>query len=304
MTSPASGPASDRILAAIGLRLLSVLLFAAMNVVIKLAELHGAALGEILFYRQLGASCLVGGIVLVGPGWRSVRTQRIGTHISRAVLGLIAMAFTFTTIVTLPLAEATTLGFTMPIFATILGALILHEATGWHRWGAVIAGFVGVLIVAQPGSGHFPLWGAATGLLGAFGTAGVSILLRQITRTETPMTTVFWFSTLSLVPLGLLYLFVARSHPPGVWLLLAGVGMIGGVAQLAMTSALGLGPVSVVVPMDYSSLLWATLLGWLVFGTLPTAALWIGAPIIVGSGLYILWRERVRHINRMLEPVQ
>lgn len=253
---PNSGPAADRILAAIGLRLTSVVLFAMMNVVIKLAELHGAALGEILFFRQLRASCLVGGIVVAGPGWRSVGTQRIGTHISRAGLGLIAMAFTFTTIVTLPLAEATTLGFTMPIFATILGALILHEPTGWHRWGAVIVGFVGVLIVAQPGSGHFPVWGAVTGLLGAFGTAGVSILLRQITRTETPLTTVFWFSTLSLLPLGILYVFYARPHPLELWLLLAAVGVIGGVAQLAMTSALGLGPVSVVVPMDYSSLLW------------------------------------------------
>lgn len=294
----------DRIVAAIGVRLVSVMLFAIMNVVIKLTEQHGAALSEILFFRQLGASVLVAGIVSAGPGWQSVATQRIGTHISRAVLGLIAMAFTFTTIVTLPLAEATTLGFTMPIFATILGALILHEPTGWHRWAAVVAGFVGVLIVAQPGSGHFPLWGAATGLLGALGTAGVSILLRQITRTETALTVVFWFSTLSLLPLGLLYAFVARGHSLDVWLLLAGVGLIGGVAQLAMTSALGWGPVSVVVPMDYSSLLWATLFGWLIFGTLPTMALWIGAPVIVASGLYILWRERIRHINRMLEEVQ
>jgi drug/metabolite transporter (DMT)-like permease len=312
MTSPAPSKhiprdilrTPDRILAAIGMRLVSVMLFAIMNVVIKLAEQHGAALGEILFFRQLGASVLVGSIVLAGPGWRSVATQKIGAHISRAVLGLVAMAFTFTTIVTLPLAEATTLGFTMPIFATILGALILHEPTGWHRWIAVIAGFIGVLIVAQPGSGHFPLWGAVTGLLGALGTAGVSILLRQITRTESAMTVVFWFSTLSLLPLGLIYTFVARSHSADVWLLLAGVGLIGGIAQLAMTSALGWGPVSVVVPMDYSSLLWATLFGWLIFGTLPAAALWIGAPVIVASGLYILWRERVRHVKRALEEVQ
>jgi len=296
--------APDRILAAIGLRLLSVVLFAMMNVVIKLSEQHGAALGEILFFRQLGASLLISSIVLSGPGWRSVGTKKIGTHISRAILGLAAMAFTFTTIVTLPLAEATTLGFTVPIFATILGSLILREPTGWHRWGAVIAGFAGVLIVAQPGGGHFPLWGAATGLLGAFGTASVSILLRHITRTETALTTVFWFSTLSLLPLGIVYAVVARGHPLEVWLLLAGVGMIGGLAQLAMTGALGLGPVSVVVPMDYSSLLWATLFGWAIFGTLPNAALWIGAPVIVASGLYILWRERVRHVKRMLEEVQ
>ncbi len=291
----------DRILAAIGLRLVSVGTFAAMNVCIKLAELHGAALGEILFWRQFGAAVLVGGIVLAGPGWRSVATTRMPAHLLRAVLGLTAMAFTFATILALPLAEATTIGFTMPIFATILGALILGEPTGWHRWLAVLAGFGGVLIVAQPGSGHFPIWGAVTGLAAALITASVSILLRQIGRTEAAMTTVFWFSTLSILPLGVFYAFAFKAHALDVWLLLAGVGLLGGAAQLAMTSALGLGPVSVVVPMDYSSLIWATLFGWLVFDTLPGPATWIGAPIIVASGLYIVWRE---HLRRQSETTQ
>lgn len=293
----------DRILAAIGMRLVSVGLFAAMNTCIKLSEVHGAALGEILFWRQFGATVLVGGIVLAGPGWRSVATTRMPAHLLRAVLGLTAMAFTFATILALPLAEATTIGFTMPIFATILGALVLREPTGWHRWLAVLVGFAGVVIVAQPGGNGFPIWGAVTGLIAASLTASVSILLRQIGRTEAPMTTVFWFSTLSLVPLGLVYAFVVKNHPPEVWLLLAGVGLLGGAAQLAMTSALGLGPVSVVVPMDYSSLIWATLFGWLVFGALSSPATWIGAPIIVGSGLYIVWREHVRRQSETTQAV-
>ena len=293
--------ADDRILTAIGMRLLSVVLFAAMNMCIKLSELHGAVIGEILFWRQFGAAVLVGGIVLAGPGLRSVATTRMPAHLLRAVMGLIAMAFTFATILALPLAEATTIGFTMPIFATILGALVLREPTGWHRWLAVLVGFGGVLIVAQPGSGGFPIWGAVTGLIAASLTASVSILLRQIGRTEAAMTTVFWFSTLSLVPLGILYVFVFRSHPLETWVLLAAVGLLGGAAQLAMTSALGLGPVSVVVPMDYSSLIWATLFGWLVFNTLPGPATWIGAPIIVASGLYIVWRE---HVRRQTETTQ
>ena len=294
-------PHTDRILTAIGMRLVSVGLFAGMNVFIKLSELHGAALGEILFWRQFGAALLVGSIVLAGPGWRSVTTSRMPAHTLRAALGLSAMAFTFATILALPLAEATTIGFTMPIFATILGALILREPTGWHRWAAVVTGFAGVLIVAQPGSGHFPVWGAITGLAAALLTASVSILLRQISRTEAAMTTVFWFSTLSVLPLGLLYVFVAKPHPPEVWSFLIAVGIFGGAAQMAMTSALGLGPVSVVVPMDYSSLIWATAFGWLVFGTLPDPATWIGAPVIVASGLYIVWRE---HVRRRAETVQ
>lgn len=292
---------TDRILAAIGLRLTSVALFAYMNVLIKLAEQHGAALGEILFYRQFGAAWLIGAVVVFGPGWRSIRSRRMPAHLLRTAVGLSAMGCGFAAIVSLPLAEATALGFTMPIFATILGALLLGEPTGRYRWGAVIAGFVSVLIVAQPGSGHFPLWGAIAGLGSALLTANVSILLRQIAQTEAALTTVFWFSTLSLLPLGLIYGFVARPHPAEVWAILAGIGLIGGCAQIAMTASLGLGPVSAVVPMDYSALIWATLLGWLVFGTLPGASLWVGAPLIVASGLSIVWRE---HVRRRTETLQ
>jgi len=286
---------SDRILPAIGMRLLSVVIFALMNTAIKLAERHGASVSEILFFRQFGACLLVSAVIAAGPGLPSIATKRLPAHVIRAVVGLSAMAFTFNGIVALPLAEATTIGFTVPIFATILGALVLREPTGWHRWAAVAAGFAGVLIVAQPGSGdHFPLWGAGCALAGAFGTASVSILLRQIGKTESALTTVFWFSALSLVPLSVIYARAAESHDLVTWACLASVGIFGGLAQIAMTTSLRLGPVSVVVPMDYSSLLWATLLGWLVFDTLPAEATWFGAPVIVASGLYIVWREHVR----------
>ncbi|RZT56504.1 drug/metabolite transporter (DMT)-like permease [Sphingomonas sp. BK036] len=285
---------SDRILPAIGMRLLSVVIFALMNSAIKLAERHGASVSEILFFRQFGACLLVSGVILAGPGLPSIATKRLPAHIIRAVVGLSAMAFTFNGIVALPLAEATTIGFTVPIFATILGALVLREPTGWHRWAAVAAGFAGVLLVAQPGGDHFPLWGAGCALAGAFGTASVSILLRQIGKTESALTTVFWFSALSLIPLSVFYGRAAQAHDLVAWTCLASVGIFGGLAQIAMTTSLRLGPVSVVVPMDYSSLLWATLLGWLVFDTLPAKATWFGAPVIVASGLYIVWREHVR----------
>lgn len=303
----------DRVLLAIGLRLLSVGLFALMNVGIKLAEAKGAALPEIMFWRQFGATLLVGGIVATGPGVRSLATRRFGAHLSRAVLGLVTMGLTFGTLTVLPLAEATTIGFSMPIFATVLGALILHEPTGWRRWAAVFAGFVGVLIVVWPGmgagmgagagAGGFPPLGIATGLAAAAGTAFISILLRTIGRTEAPLTTVFWFSFLSLVPLGVAYCFTATSHPPLVWAILLGLGLIGGAAQIAMTRSLTLGPVSTVVPMDYTALLWATLLGWLVFDRLPAASTWMGAPVIVGSGLYIVWREHVRRREETRQAV-
>ena len=286
--------APDRIPLAIAMRLASVFLFASMNATIKLAQGAGASLGEIIFYRQAVAAVLVAGVIAAGPGLGSVRSRRMGAHVLRCVIGLGAMACTFTAILALPLAEATTLGFTMPIFATILGALVLKEATGWHRWGAVAAGFAGVLVVAQPGGHDFPPWGAAAGLGGAFMTASVSILLRRIAQTEGTMTVVFWFSTLSILPLGIAYAFVAKEHPPLTWALMAAVGLLGGLGQLTMTAALRWGPVSLVVPMDYSSLLWATFYGWAIFAVLPAASTWAGAPVIVASGLYIVWREHVR----------
>lgn len=285
---------NDKILPAIGLRLLSVVFFAAMNASIKLAEQAGASVVEILFFRQFGAALLVSAVIAGGPGLGSVATRRLPAHVLRMAVGLSAMTMTFNGIVALPLAEATTIGFTVPLITTILGAAVLREPTGPWRWGAVIAGFVGVLIVAQPGGGHFPLAGAAFSLAGAFGTACVTILLRQIGRTEAALTTVFWFSVLSLVPLSVFYWPAARHHDAFGWTCLAAVGALGGCAQIAMTHSLRLGPVSVVVPMDYSSLLWATALGWLIFGTLPAAATWIGAPVIIASGLVIVWREGVR----------
>ena len=291
---------SDRILPAIALRLLSVVFFALMNAAIKLAEQAGASVVEILFFRQFGAALLVTGVILAGPGLSAVATQRLPAHVLRAIVGLSAMAMTFNGIVALPLAEATTIGFTVPIFATILGAAVLREPTGVWRCGAVLVGFAGVLIVAQPGGDHFPLRGAAFALAGAFGTACVTILLRQIGKTEAALTTVFWFSVLSLVPLSIFYAPIAQAHSTTGWAALAAVGTLGGCAQIAMTNSLRLGPVSVVVPMDYSSLLWATLLGWLLFGSLPAAATWIGAPVIIASGLVIVWREAVRRRQETL----
>ncbi len=298
-----AAPSTDRLLLAVALRLMSVALFASMNALIKLCEVRGATLGEIMFFRQFGAACLMVVVLMAGPGLATVKTARFGAHVLRMVIGVVSMAFTFTCILMLPLAESTTIGFTMPIFATILGALILREPTGWHRWLAVVTGFIGVLIVAQPGGSHFPLLGALSGLVAAMLTAGISILLRQIARTESTLTTVFWFSALSLLPLGIVYAFVWQPHAMIVWVLLLAAGVVGGVAQLAMTGAIRFGPVSVVVPMDYSSLIWATLYGWLLFNVLPTPATWIGAPIIIASGLYIVWREHVRRQEETLQAI-
>ena len=284
----------DRLIPAISFRLASVVAFATMGALIKLAEARGAKLVELLFFRQALAMPVVVIAVIVGPGLSTLKTARLPAHILRTVIGLSSMACMFLTIMLLPLAEATTLQFTVPIFATILGALVLREPTGWRRWGAVIVGFIGVLVVAQPGSGHIPLIGAVTGLSAALLSATVSILLRHIGKTERATTTVFFFSLLSMIPLGPLFVITAGPHDTTTWMLLMLIGLAGGIGQIAMTSSLALAPVAVVVPMDYSGLVWATLNGWILFAVLPTPMTWVGAPIIVASGLYIVWREHRR----------
>ena len=191
----------------------------------------------------------------------------------------------------LPLAEATVIGFSVPIFSTVLAALVLGEPTGKWRWGAVAAGFLGVLLIVQPGTGEVPLLGAGVALVAALLTASVTIVIRRLGATERASTTVFWFAASSLVPLGVMMLWFGRAHDPETWAILSGLALSGGLAQLTLTGALRLAPVALVMPMDYTSLIWATILGTWIFGELPTPWIWVGAPIIIASGLIIVWRE-------------
>jgi drug/metabolite transporter (DMT)-like permease len=282
----------DRVMLGIAMRLLAVFLLSSLSALIKVAETHGANLAEIMFFRQgCAIPVVLAYMMIAGPGLGAVRSRAFRGQVIRSATGLTGMVFNFGAVLLLPLAEATTLSFTIPIFATILGALVLKEPTGWHRWGAVMVGFLGVLIVTQPGSGHFPLGGALVGLTSAVFIAAVAIQLRQIGKVDHPVTTVFWFSLLSMGPLALVYPFFAHTHDAATFAVLIAMGLVGGLGQIAFTAALKYAPVSAVMPMDYSSLVWATLYGWVLFDMLPTPWTWIGAPVIVASGLYIVWRE-------------
>ncbi len=284
-------PPQQRPLFALGLRLFGVSCLSIMTVLIKLAGERGIATPEMMFWRQAFAIPVVLAFVIGTGGLSSLKTQRISLHASRTICGLITMALTFSSYLLLPLAEATTLSFTTPIFATILSALVLRERTGWHRWGAVFIGFIGVLIVVQPGSSHIPPLGAAVGLTSAFLIGCMSLLIRQMGKTEAAATTVFYFSTMSVPVLAPFLYWYATPHDGTGWLILAAIGTIGGIGQIAFTASLRFAAVSTVVAMDYISLLWSTIFGWWIWDHLPGVATWVGAPIIVASGLYIAWRE-------------
>jgi drug/metabolite transporter (DMT)-like permease len=291
---------SDRPLTAIGLRVLATFLLSAMFALAKILQNHGVNLFEILFFRQTIAVLPVLFLVMAGPGLASLKTQKPWLHASRAAVGATGMALNFATIAMLPLAETQVLWFTTPLFATILSAMVLGEAVGRHRWSAVAAGFIGMLIVVQPQTGHIPLLGAATGITSALLTAFVTILLRQLGRTEPALTTVFYFMTLSAIPLSLFAPVFVQAHDLWIWGVIVAMGVIGGLGQIALTLSLQYAPVSAVAPVDYASLIWSTLFGIWLFAEVPTPWTWVGAPIIVLSGLYIVWREhRLGRVNTL-----
>ena len=169
------------------------------------------------------------------------------------------------------------------------------------------------MVVIQPGGGGFPLKGALVGLMAALMVGIISLQLRDLGKTEAPPTTVFYFSLLSSSMLLLLHFaplpgpieaalaWGTTSHSPYQWMLIAGLGLCGGLGQIALTASLRYAPVSTVVGMDYTSLIWSTAYGWLIWSVLPGTSTWMGAPIIIASGLYIAWREHRLSIEKPRE---
>jgi drug/metabolite transporter (DMT)-like permease len=290
-------PAEPQVALGMGLRLVSALSLALMFAGVKWVGQRGAGVPETLFYRQIGTVVCAAGFVALGPGFASLRTRRVGAHAMRMGIGVVAMLLNFLMVRVLPLAEATAIGFSVPIFATLLAATVLREPTGRWRWGAVLAGFLGVLVIIQPGSGHISTYGGLVALGAVISTACATIAIRHLGTTEPVATTVFWFGLTSLIPLGLAMPFVAHAHDATTFAAIAGLSLAGGIAQLALTGALRLAPVALVMPMDYSALLWASLLGWLLFQQLPSHWTWLGAPIVIAAGLVILWREQRLRIS-------
>lgn len=307
VSPPAPAPAApkphtDRPLLAISLRLLAMAMLATTYALGKLLTTRGVNIVEIVFYRQLCGLPIAAIWLLHTLGPRAIPIQRWRTHGLRAFLGMTGMLLNFGAVALLPLAEATSIGFTMPIFATLLSALLLRERTGLHRWGAVLLGFVGVLIMARPDTLAIAPLGLIVALAGAIFTALVAIVLRDLGRTDPAPVIVFWFTLFSLPPLALLMIRFAQGHDLVSWLLLLCLGLAGGVGQLLLTSALKWGPVSIVTTMDYSQIIWATWFGWLFWQVLPAPTTWIGVALIVASGLYIAWRQRVRHRPEPISP--
>ena len=280
-----------------GLRLLAIACLSTMAMLVKYAVGSGIAFPEVLFWRQF----LMAIVLLVWLAARRdlgrLKTRRMPIHARRAVLGTIGLFLNFGAPVLLPLAEATVLGFTTAIFAVILSAAILKEKVGPIRWFAVVLGFAGVVVIAGPSLGDASAFGVAVGLGAGLIVAIISIQIRDLTRTEDSLTIVFWFAAISTPVLSLFLPFYAHSHAPWQWGLLLAMGLLGSLVQVLLTAALRFGQVSSVVVMDYSGIVWATLYGWLIWDDLPKLATILGAPLVIGAGAIIAWREHKLHLR-------
>ncbi len=271
----------------------STALFALINAIVKL-ELAIYPLGEVAFYRSLFALVTVSVMIIPKTGFGVFRTHRYFGHLQRGVSQFGSMTCMFFAFSMMPLGSAVALSFAAPLFTTLLSIVILKEKVRLHRWTALVVGFIGVLIVTEPGSGTFNL-GALFALSNAVLSSSVAIAIRRMSASESTETltlyqlTIITACTLFLLPFG----FRLPSLFDAFAFAVAGVG--NGIAQYWWTRSLTLAPPSAVVPFNYLSLVWASFLGFVIWGDVPTPHLLIGAAVVVASGLYILWRETVRH---------
>ena len=294
-------PPEQRPVAGIIARILAATTFAFMAAMVKVGADLGLHPIEMIFWRFALALIPLTLWIALRSGFAVVKTTIPLAHLWRAAIGLFAMGFGYWAISLLPLAEATAISFAAPVFATMLSAIFMLEIVGWHRWAAVLLGFVGVLVVMQPGGSNLPMDGLIVALISAFGVACVIITIRQISKTERAITTVFWFTLLAAIGTGIAVPFFASSHGPQEWMVLAAIALFGGTAQMFLTASLRVAPVVVVAPFDYIQLLWAVGFGWLIWSDVPTVATWCGSAIIIASGFYMLYRER--QYNRPVRPV-
>ncbi|MBY0342288.1 MAG: DMT family transporter [Sphingomonadales bacterium] len=287
--------ARPRPMLALGLRLLAAFALATMGMLVKLAGDRGVHLAELIFWRQATAAVLIAAGLALSGRLALLRTTRMKTHGIRSATGLFGMFFTYGAVLLLPLAEATTLGFTAPIFAVLIAMIMFGEKIGPYRWGAVVMGFAGVAVVMQPVSGDHQgvtLAGVAVGLMAPFMVSIISFQIQDLNKTEHPWSIVFWFAALSTPAMGAILPFVIGPHDTTTWLIIGAMALAGVLAQILLTAALRFGSAAVILLMDYTALLWASFYGTYVFDRAAPASLWLGAPLIIGAGLLIAWRER------------
>jgi len=262
--------------------------FSAMHVLVRYVARDVPPM-QIAFLRNF-FGVIVFAPLLMSNGLSFLRTKRIGLHAVRGVLNAVAMLMFFTALALAPVARVTALSFSAPLFMALLSVIFLGERFRIRRWLAIAVGFAGTLIILRPG-----LIPADTGSILVVGAALIwavtMIVIKVLSRTESSFTiTAYMNIFLSLFSLGpALWVWVAP--PPEMWVWLVAIGVLGTIAQIALSQALKETEPTAVLPFDFLKLVWATLLGMWVFGELPDVVTWIGAMVVFAAGFFLAWRE-------------
>jgi drug/metabolite transporter (DMT)-like permease len=275
-------------------------MFSIMVMLAKLLSENHSVI-EIAFYRNL-----IGGMpfifIVFVLGRREIlqlKTKPLLVGV-RAALGSISLMITFFAYSLMPIADTTALLFASSLFIPILAVIVLKESVGPYRWAAVVVGFVGVIIMARP-TGDVYVLGISVALFAALMHATLQIILRYLGRYESPETISFYFFVIGTFITALAMPFVAVTPTMNEVPLLLGVGLSGAAAQWLLSVAYVNAPAAVVSVFNYTSIIWATLFGWMIWNEWPLPAVLGGASIVIGSSVLIIWRESRLHKRRRRE---
>jgi len=293
---------SDRPLAGIGFFIAGALFLSVMDGVAKWLLSGDISVIQIVTYRGIiGFTAFLIALPFCG-GLNAIKTTRLKWHAVRAVFGCVAVVAFFEGLRHLSMAQSVTLFFGSAFMMTAISAIFLGERVGLHRWSAIVIGFIGVVIVTRPGDA-FQL-ASLLPITASIGYAIFAVMGRWLGKTEGTFTMVFYYNA------GLTILMA--SALPFVWApvgfdVFKGIGVIAALAllgQLTLNHSYRLAPISVVAPYEYTALVWAVIIDYFIFDTMPTLMTMVGASIIVASGIYIVFREsRVREDVLVVENI-
>lgn len=299
-------------LTGIGFALGGALVLSVNDLTIK--ALSGAyPLHQVILIRALiGIALVLGVIWYSGTGFRQLLTRRPLDHLIRVSIVMVSNVTYFLGLAAMPLADAVATAFVAPLFITMLSALVLHERVGPHRWAAVAAGMLGVLVMLRPGAGVIQP-AALLVLISAFCYASSHMMTRRMRDTESAMTLNFFVQCGFILVSLTMGLTVGDGHlagssdpsiafllrpwvwpPVGDWWAFAGCGLAVGIGGLMMSQAYRTTEAALIAPFEYAGMPMAIFWGVVVFGTWPDETAWVGIALICGAGLYTLWRETLR----------
>ena len=292
----------NRPIVAIGLCLASMTFFSAQDGIVKwLATDYW--LIQLLFMRSRGIVIIVGVFIAFNQGPHGFKTHHPGDHLLRTSFNFFAFLTYYLAVTQMPLANATSIGLTAPLFMTALSGPLLGESVGIKRTLILITGFIGVLIIIQPTADDLNLEGSLYALAGAFLFALLAIQTRKMSKNESSELMVFYAALAFLIVTGTFMIFHWVAPDTKSMVLMLTLGLITVFAQYTIVHAYQYARIHVIAPFEYITVVWAVLIGWFVFSERPTLTMYVGASLVILAGLVICWYEKVEYGRNTAPPI-